>query len=695
MNMGNTRFSLSGRTKILFAVSLASAAGLIWFLARAEPAVLEHAAETSTASTGTHSNSTALTNAVASTASDGRAALDPQAPEDPKVGSIEGASSPAGIEGAFLTVRVLQTTGEPAPRSGIQWIVRSVTGEVGEVYVKGESDREGLLAIEEQPIWWNSLFGTEPGPYRGMFVAAGLRSSLPYNEYAETELDEFPNVHWIEEEPPRDRPLDLVLPPSGFVRFEWDPPTDGLGAPLEAFHLHVRRSDGDYFPGWRTGIYSEEGSSSFLAGPFGLGWEVYGSLSSRGVVGQLGLVTAPGPTRVGQTVVLKIQIHDEHRDLVHLTGVATEDTGQALAETYLKLALADPEISGVSQISLLTGADGRWSLAIPRARLASPIYLTAPNPKPGRRGLAWHEPESLTGTVLDVGQVALSPLAAEADSEPQLRFLVAGRVQDTGGTPIPKALVQIESAPQAAGESEDSRPVWSYLTTVRTDAGGEYSFEFPAEPPALQLRITASHPEYRTLPSRQMPEGSANVDFTLQLGCSVSFPFTLPAWTAVTQAVEVSLQGPSERRYPTWVETPDGRHCVFSGLELGSHRLTVSLDGGDYVFVDEEIEVAGDIELEAVDLTEAIGICAAVLLDPSGQPIERRYVDVFEEPSQVALHKAAWIEERGRIWVAVPTSADSVLLEIRGVGRTRVNSSQFFQPGIEEPPEALVLTVRP
>lgn len=684
-----------GRSRLLFAASLVAAAGLAWVLTRTEPAVDERAAGRAASSAGAASSATALADAESSAAASERAIALPQAPNTFNLGSEEQPAPQAENEAAFLTIRILQATGEVAPGVGIQWIVRQLSGEHGEVNVESESNEEGLLAIEEQPFWWNALFGEEPGPYDGIFLAAGLRSSLPYNEYAETEFDESPHVLWLEEEPPRDRPFDLVLPPSGFVRFEWDPPLDGLGAPLDTFHLHVRRSDGDYFPGWRTGIYPEKGASSLLFGPVGLGWEIYGSLSSLGVVDALGEVRELGPTRAGETVALQIQINDEHRDLIHLTGIATENTDQALADTYLKLALADPDVYGTRQSSLRTDAEGRWSITLPRSHLASPIHLRAPYLDPEKRGLAWHDLTSFTGTVLDVGHVALRPLAAQDSLEPQPRFLASGRILDTAGTPIPRALVQIESASQPAAATAQSPAVWSRLATARTGSDGKYSLESPADPSTLQLRVTASHRDYRALPSRQVAVGSADVNFTLHRGWSVSFPFKIPSWAALTEAVRISFQGPEGRGYPYWLETQDGMRCVVSGLEPGLHRLLISLEGGDYVFVDREVEVAGDVELEAIDLTEAIAICAVQLVDPSGRPVESQSVQVLEELTHVPLHNSAWIEKRGRLSVAVPTSVSSVFLAIRGVGHTRVSASHFFKPGIDEPPEELVLTLRP
>ena len=80
-----------------------------------------------------------------------------------------------------------------------------------------------------------------------------------------------PGVLWLTEEPQEGELVELVLPPAGAVRFEWDPIVRDGAEVLAGYFLHIRRADGKHFPRWRTGFTVPPGATRHVFAPVGTG----------------------------------------------------------------------------------------------------------------------------------------------------------------------------------------------------------------------------------------------------------------------------------------------------------------------------------------------------------------------------------------------------------------------------------------
>ncbi|MEM6671841.1 MAG: carboxypeptidase-like regulatory domain-containing protein [Planctomycetota bacterium] len=607
---------------------------------------------------------------------------------------------PALPEDARLVVRVLDSSGSPVEDVAVEWVVVHATYGVNEQSIDGTTDELGRLVPEHADRLLGARFGAGGGPW--MLSALGLRGTLPFNEYEPRDGPDPQGVLWLEDEPAMGEVIDIVLPPSGSVRFEWDPLLAGDGSPvLENYHLHIRRADGDYFPGWRTGFTVPAGAAHHDFGPVGLGWEVYGSLTHPDLLGTLGTVRAAGPTQPGQAVTLRIPRADDQSDLVRLHGIATDATGTAMTATRTKVSLGDPDVRGTPGKGALTGDDGTWSFLVARATLdahlgaeANPGLVTLSARRDGdvHRGTATFARADLEGEEVALGPIALVPPVPEG---PEPILIAEGRVLDQAGEPIRRAYVSVEGRCAVRGTEVVEQPSeWTTLDSTRTDGEGRYVLREAVELTDGVVRVTAGHRDYLSVDPVEVAVGRDDVDFQLTRGLAVALKIDIEPWAAIADAVSLRFSGNGVSRSPSLMDFAGHYEERFSGLEAGNYRLEVRMRGGEWVLFEKEIDVQGDLDLGVVDLKGRFATCHLEITDETGAPLDQRYVRIVDAATGRTVDRSARIGDAGVCHVIVPNDIDGIRV-IASDGRfAEVPASAFTVPTRGVVPPRLAVTVQ-
>lgn len=588
---------------------------------------------------------------------------------------------------ARLIVRVVDFTGTPVAGVEIEWVVRAATGQVDGAMIRGTSDAHGLIAVDNADRYLDACFGAndEASPYTAMIQAVGLRSKLPFDEYQGADELQAPGVLWLTAEPQPGVPVELKLPPSGFVRFEWEPINDAAGEPIEGAWLSVRRSDGDHFPGWRTSLAVTGGAHVF--GPVGLGWEVFGSLAPHGVYGGLDAVRAPGPMRAGETVTVRIP--RAAHDLVRIHGRVTNELDEPMTRRVF-IAFGDPEEPSVPQIGLELDPSGAFDLQLPRAMLHAIGTAYDRWDERKRRTQVALDVDNLERHEFDLGTIVLEPQLGEKV------LLASGRVTDPEGKPLQRATVTIDALALSVGgepvEDPGTRTTLGYATT---DKHGEYRFEALCELADGQVRVRPSIRDYLASEPRTVPAGSTDVDFALVAGLSVTLDLQFDPWAVLFDPVAIRFTGNGRNNNPSLMDFYGHYQRRFSALEPGTYRIEVRMRSSPWVLWEREVVVVGDQDLGVVDLRGALRTCALLVVDADGQPVAREAVSVRDAASGRVIDRSARTSESGHVHLLVPTAAGDLTLAHPELGTGTVPASLFVVPTQDGPPSYATITLRP
>lgn len=599
-------------------------------------------------------------------------------------------SEPSLDPDARLVVRVLDARGEPVVGVSIEWVLIWTMGQLSDGIIEGVSDAAGRIPIAETTRGLQGRFGKEP-PFAGMVAKLGLRCTLPFEAYQPTDEDAAPGVLWLDTEPEHGAVIDLVLPPSGAVRFEWDALVDGRGEPLEAPFLHIRRSDGKHFPGWRTGFNVPVGVTEHLFTPVGLGWEVYGALSHGEVVGTLGTVRAPGPTVAGETTVARIELEPAQLDLAYICGVALDAGGVPVSQRRLHAALGDPDERSAPQRSVLTDATGAWSFNVRRDQLAPRLTVLAPGQEGEPRGEALLDLSDPERRAFEVGEITLVPTLREGSAE---TVLVRGRVTDTAGVALQDAYVSVKAQVRTrGGKPIDDSEAWTELGPARTNRSGLYEAQAAVELSNAMLRVCPSHRDCLSAESMEVPAGSVGVDFALTRGAAISLQVDADPWAVMSESITLRFAGESRSNQPSLMDFYGHYGGRFSGLAEGSYTLSFLIHGGDWVLHRQVVEVRGDVELGTVDLRGRLALCHLRLLALGGAAVPKGYVHVVDAATRTTIDRSAKVDERGQLDLVVPADVSALKLHYVGHGTAEIPASLFVVPEAGVAPVRTTITL--
>lgn len=600
-----------------------------------------------------------------------------------------------------LKVRVVDGDGAPVAGVALEWVREFTTGDFDEGRVEGADDGrprhardrtngEGLLAVADGDRFFDALFDPQQvtNPLRTMTRRIGLRATMPFDEYEggdEGEDETRPWTVWLDAAPDPEVPVEVVLPPFGWVEFTWDPVVDAFGDEVEMFHLHVRRSDDGHFPGWRWGEWLEDGGTAYRFGPVGLGWEVYGAVSMDEMSGPLGVVYAPGPVREGQTVQVEVPVAETAASLVGLRGRVLREDGSPAGYERQTLRFGDPE-EGYGT-SFVTRKDGTFRAQVTREHV-QPLVTVEPQMS-DRREVAYTklEPAVISAPetrVLDLGDLVLIP------GLPEKSMIVAGRVTDTTGAPIVGATVRV----QAFATSQDGRQIndpgrLTLLGYARTDVDGAYAFEALVEIPNGELHVTPSSRDHVPAETRQVAVGNAAVDFELRQGASVTLDLELDPWGVMHDPIALSFEGEGRRFNPSLMDFFGHYDQRFGGLEPGRYTLQIVLRGGAWVLHESTVDVGslGTIDLGTIDLRGALGAVHLRALDGNGSQVREESLALYDADTGVQVEASVRTDGTGRLTAIVPTGAGDLILRRRTGGSGAVLATWFTTLDTEAAPE--------
>jgi hypothetical protein len=601
-------------------------------------------------------------------------------------------SPPSSVDGA----------GAPQQGVGLDWIQRLSIGTANFQALDGTTGADGLLVLAEAPEWWAYMSESNTSPHAGKLRAVGVRSSLPFDAHVPTDTDDAPGTVWLDSEPQAGAVVEVVLPPTGGVRFEWGEIPGADGAPLTDFFLHVRRSDGEHFPRWRTGFKTTPDARGHLFAPVGLGWEVYGELSTHHVVGALGRVKAPGPTVPGEVVTLHIEVDATHRDLVQLTGVAVADDGAPLGGPMrVRYELGPEGAPTISGRSLALDEEGRWRVQLPRTKLNSPLRLTHAAANERRATVPFDSAH--IARVLDVGTVALRAVPpVVAPPAPVPTPLARGRVVDTEGAPVKSAEVSVWGRAHSLKGAGTSAKDLALLASAYTKKDGSYELAAVTELAPGALRIGARHHEFLDTTTRKCDPGATDIDFVLTRGAQVSVRLQVEPMLVLSELIRPRLKGPNGRQGPVSRgegergrdRAPDEFPVRFTGLPDGELTLVIDVGQSHLPLVELEVAVHGDTDLGTIDLRGKLGIGYLRLSNATGERVDTRHFDLRDAvTNEDVAHEAVRLEP-GRVMLIAPSALCDFTLDCGEAGTAHVPRSLLRPIGEVEVPEFAPVTVR-
>ena len=601
-------------------------------------------------------------------------ANDSVAPDKPKASDID--------PNAPLVVRVLDFTGTPVQGVGIEWVVKNPMGPIQGHGVNGVTDAGGRLAIEEARRYLDARFHPTPQTalFASMFGDFGVRCSLPFEEYQSADDTTAPGVHWIDAEPQPGTTIDVTLPPSGWVEFAFEPVIDGRGEELFADFIQIRRSDGEHFPGWRTGIALPHTARTFRFGPVGLGWEVYAELSHHDLFGSLGSVRAPGPTSAGETVTISIPTPASLTQLAWLHGRIVDQTDAPVANRRMSLTFGDPEDKRIYTPSIQTDTGGAWQLHLPIQTLTTVATVFDRGDRRKARGAATLKLNDPDQTVFDLGTIALIPtIGGEVP-------IVSGYVRDANNQGIQRVMVSVEGqATTLNGKSIRAQPdgtqPWTRLAYQETRKDGSYALNAQAELESPKVRVRVSHADYYPVELSETLVGDTNVDFALQKGSAVTLKVTLEPWVLMTESVALRFAGEGRNNNPSIGDFYGHYESHFGGLTPGTYTFQVELNS-EWVLYEQEVAVAEGqtVDLGEIDLSGQLKLCHVAFVDGNGQAIDKQYIQAIESATHKRVDDSARVDKLGHLDLVVPAHAGDVLILGQDGASAIVPASLFLTP---------------
>lgn len=571
-----------------------------------------------------------------------------------------------------LRVRAVGPDGEPVAGVAVEWVIRTKLGGLGDSPIRGATGEDGTLEIEDGLRFVERSRGDD---IRAAYIAAlGLRCAMPFEELAPTDEDDAPGVTWLDAAPEPGAVIDVVVPPHGFVRFTWDPPRDPRGGVLDATWLQVRRSDGDHFPGWRWGGELDEGATRFTFGPVGLGWEVWGQLSVQGMEGNLGAASGAGPAVAGETIEVPIEIAEAQRDVVALRGRIVFTGGATRRRSAAWIRFGPPDADNAPIQSIALDGDQRFEVLIARDDVPSSVTLMDNYSRTtwtGSCAVAVPDGESL----IELGDVRVAPLQEDA-AAPTIA-LVAGRVVDASGAPVPRAHVSANGYASQVGDRERDPEQMGQVGMTRADGEGRFELEARARLARDELRVQVSADGFQRAPMATTSVGARGLEIELTRGATVRFQVRVPPWALLMEKVSMRLGRAAGPRGDGGGMREDGALGMrFTGVPDGTHTFSIELGQGDWPLHTQEVEVAGaDLDLGLIDLSDALRICPLRLVDAGGAPVTEGYAYVRVGPwagGPGGDIDSVQVGDGGEVTFVVPREAEDLRVVHRTAGTATI-----------------------
>lgn len=584
---------------------------------------------------------------------------------------------------ARLVIRVVDGEGGPVRGIGLEWVFEVPGGRVRPQEIKGETDRFGLLEVERAGQFLDALFRPEEvGAYAGMGPErAGLRASLPFDEYEATPDDPAPGTLWLVEEPERGVPVEIVLPPTGLVRITWDAFQGAGGELVQPEQLLVLRPSTEGPPRWRPRWRLDREPRESVDLRVGLGWELECDLWTGRVMGVQARSRHAGPTAAGEVVKIHLDPGAEGRRLVRLRGVAHDHAGAVLGDVPLRIEVGPDPTQPFARGVVRSDEDGSWSVQAPLELLNGVVRVSDTSLRPADAADVALPSLGEAQEELDLGIVTLLPPEGHVPAID----LVAGRVVDANGEGLGtgRTYVYVEAhARSVKGEARDPAD-WVQVARVRTSRDGSFEVRERVELADAMLRVTPSDADHFKAEPTLAAAGEDDLTLTLRKGCSVQVQIDADPWAALTEEISLRFQGEGRDHKPSIMDFASHYRGRFSGLDPGTYRLTVRIHGGEWVLHDEEVVVNGDVDLGRVDLRGALMQCYVAVQDADGRPLEKGWASTRDAATGVEIDGSARIDADGGAMLVVPRGVD-VMLTARDGAQALVPASWFIETTLEE-----------
>ena len=588
---------------------------------------------------------------------------------------------------APLVVRVLDYTGAPVPGVQVELMAKHSTGPIHRWIEYEETDALGLIEITRAEGLMDWLFHPNPefADSGNRYGDHGLRCTMPFDEYRSTDEDEMPGTTWITAEPTPGQAIELVLPPTGWIEFTFEPVVGEDGTLTYPHNLGVRRSDGDPFSEWSSFTRLPNSATSFRFGPVGLGWEVKASIHQRGVSGPVGHTRAPGPTQPGETVVIPIAAYASAPPYARLTGRVTYPANDPHELGGVSLAMGNPEDRGTFKPIVSLDKNGDFALDVSRARLSSTIVVDDNSDRygdfelKGRRTvmLDLSAPDQLQ---FDLGTITLQPRV------PAKITLVSGHVRDTQNGAVANAWVSVQgqalsqNTKTIEANADGSQP-WTDLGHASTSQDGSYTFDARVELASNVLRVRAFHNDCQQPSDIEVNLGDTDADLVLGKGGAVTLQVQLDPWVLKTDALNLRLIGAGRKSSVSLQEYNEQKRWRFRGLPPGVYPLQVELKGNRVLHEQEVGVVVGQtVDLGTIDLRGRIKLCSLALVDAHGQPIDMQSVRVSEAGSDHSFTFDAQVNRLGFLNLALPLGVGDLLLTGQDGALVNIPANLFQTP---------------
>ncbi len=583
-----------------------------------------------------------------------------------------------------LLVRMLDHHRTPVEGVQLEWWLVNKDGQLRKESVERPSDVGGLIAVPQPDRYLDAVFHPEQAHFllSASIARVGLGPALPFDELAGGAGVDAPCVLWFDDEPARGRPIDLELPPTGAVRVTWDAIDGGLGVPIHPAKIILRRADAAGLSRWRRVVRGPLEGGEVVISPVGLGWQVIAEQWLPELANSSSRTEGPGPTAADRTATIHVPPPPGSADLVHVRGVVVDPSGRPIQSKQLMLQFG--RAGGAPHLQVRTPSDGqgRFSLEAPGDAVFGLLHVDDRSRKPKRAGKATVGKLGVAETVLDVGEVTLHLPEGQAPWRP----LVSGRVVDSAGQPVGTRGTHVSVEVRARSWNDKPRDPerWVRVARVKVDSDGRFSAEARVELHDQLVRVTPYNSDYRRIRPVEVPAGTRDLQLTLERGHAVRVTVEADAWAAVSEAVTLRFTGQGRDHQPSLTDFLDNYGGRFGGLEPGTYRLEVRLQGGDWVLAERRVEVYGDVDLGRIDVRGTLGVCMLTVLDGSGAPAPSVWMSVSDVATGVAIDTSVSLERNGHATLLVPLGVDEVLVRHPEAGEVRVTSDWFVEPTVEQ-----------
>ncbi|MCA8956293.1 MAG: carboxypeptidase regulatory-like domain-containing protein, partial [Planctomycetes bacterium] len=324
-----------------------------------------------------------------------------------------------------------------------------------------------------------------------------------------------------------------------------------------------------------------------------------------------------GPTAAGQTVVVDVPIGSQFGVL---RGRLCDEAGAPLVGLRPTFVIHG-KAGRVEGEELTCGPEGMFQLTFARGKHEPPFMLEIRDTKTQPLRGAWVELDDLVvGQTTELGEVKIGPAP----------LLAHGTVTDDAGTPIARAVIQLQRQFEVGGKNP--RLDWRNQPYAMTHSEEDGRYELRGWSPPGSVRLRASAREHFSSESEPFPLGN-QVDLRLERFARVSGTLLAPEWLPA-RAVQIELRSSEkgvrpQRASPRPQRGKPERIFNFGPMHAGYYELVVELIG----FPEPMLRVPG-IEvragqrgphpsLQSIDITGNLFRFEVVAVDGVGQVLTK------------------------------------------------------------------------